>query len=178
MSELHQLIQDVDKARTRYVSCVYGLAFELSVFKPDTNAWSILDITEHLVYAEDVGVWGIWKALEAYQRGVPLWEGEHVNGGHSIEQVVGKTWKEKEIAPEVAAPRIGGVLSFWIAALEARQKILKSLAKQLEGHPLEEIIYPHPISGPLDARQRLQFLRFHIDRHREQAESIKRIYGS
>ena len=31
----------------------------------------------------------------------------------------------------------------------------------------------YPISGPLDVRQRLEFLRFHLDRHRAQVEQVK-----
>ena len=75
--------------------------------------------------------------------------------------------------PEVAAPRLGGSLTFWIHSLRSRQYVLEALAAELAGAPLQEIIYPHPISGPLDAHQRLQFLRFHLNRHREQVERVK-----
>lgn len=178
MSELRQLILDVKTARTRYLNEVYGLSQDLSLYKPEDTSWSILDVTEHLVHAEDVGVLGIWKAYFAFSLGNSLWNGDLVHSGSSIEQVVEDTWQPKEVAPDIAAPRIGGVLAYWVSALESRQSILEALEEQLEGIQLEDIVYPHPISGPLDARQRIQFLRFHIDRHREQVESIKRDFVS
>jgi len=174
MSELRQLVLGVKTARTHYLLAVSDLPQDLSKYKPDAESWSILDITEHLVHAEDVGVLGIWKAYSAYSEDDPLWKGDLIHSGSSIEQVVEDTWQPKEIAPEIAEPRIGGALAYWVAALKARQAILEALEKQLKGIPLEDIVYPHPISGPLDARQRIQFLRFHMDRHREQVESIKR----
>ena len=32
--------------------------------------------------------------------------------------------------------------------------------------------HPHPISGPMDFHQRLEFLRFHINRHKDQVSSL------
>jgi hypothetical protein len=38
---------------------------------------------------------------------------------------------------------------------------------------LESVSFPHFLYGPLDAKQRLQFLRFHIDRHIGQIRRIE-----
>jgi hypothetical protein len=69
-------------------------------------------------------------------------------------------------------------LAYWISALRAGHTVLEALGDELEqleaqGVPLEQIIYPHPISGPLDMRQRLEFLRFHLDRHAEQVKTLR-----
>jgi hypothetical protein len=66
-----------------------------------------------------------------------------------------------------------GPLAFWIMMLRANQGLLRALGQAREGHALDAIHYPHPISGPLDMRQRLEFLRFHLDRHRKQIEAIR-----
>jgi hypothetical protein len=44
----------------------------------------------------------------------------------------------------------------------------------MEGLDPEAIIYPHPISGPLNVKQRMEFLRFHMERHIHQIERIKK----
>ena len=116
---------------------------------------------------------GMWKALESTKNGTSLGKGGHVNADLSIEEVVNRTWKKKEGVPEVAAPKWGGPRPFWIASLKACSDPLSALGKELAGHDLASIIYPHPISGPLNVDQRLQFLRFHLDRHRGQIERIK-----
>ena len=172
MNRLAHLVAAVAHARQRYLDATDGLTSEQATFTPEPGRWSILKITEHLVWAEDVGVAGIWKALDGLRRGMPVWTGEPVHRGLAIEEVVARTWREKEQVPDVAAPRWGGALAFWRAALAARQAVLEDLATALDGHDLAAILYPHPISGPLDARQRLEFLRFHLDRHRAQAEAV------
>ena len=43
----------------------------------------------------------------------------------------------------------------------------------LHGLDPEAIIFPHFLFGPLDAVQRLQFLRWHLDHHLAQIEEIK-----
>ncbi|MCG8458619.1 MAG: DinB family protein [Holophagales bacterium] len=174
MRDVEQLVEEVDRARGRYLMSVGGVSAERAAYRPEPSRWSILDVTEHLVWAEEVGVRGIWSALDGLRSGQPVWIGDPVHRGLSIEQVVERTWRTKEQVPEVAAPRWGGSLAYWAACLRSRQAVLEELAKQLEGFDLESVIYPHPISGPLDARQRLEFLRFHLDRHRAQVETLKR----
>jgi len=42
---------------------------------------------------------------------------------------------------------------------------------------LESVVVPHVVSGPLDARQRLEFVRFHLDLHRAQIEAVRSAAG-
>lgn len=173
MSELLNLKQQVAEARKRYLNCVKNLTAEQGTFKPEENVWSAAEITEHLYIAELGGIVGMWKALEGDKIGDPPWKDEHFNRGLTIEQVIEKTWQSKENVPDGAGPRMLGPLKIWMCALESCESLLNVLAENLEGKELENIIYPHPISGPLDVRQRFEFLRFHMDRHRAQVERLK-----
>ena len=83
------------------------------------------------------------------------------------------TWQTKEKVPEVAKPRWGGALDFWIEALKACQPLLAALETALADYDPAKIIYPHPISGPLNVVQRIEFLRFHLNRHQSQVERVK-----
>lgn len=168
-----QLINEVNAARALLIATASNLTFEQATFKPSAEAWCITEILEHMVRAEQAGISGIWKALDGFKRHQPVWVGEMVNRDLTIEEVVAKTWQEKEIVPEIAAPIWGGSLSFWIAMLRGMQVVLSELEKALDGVNLTDVIYPHPISGPLDVRQRLEFLRFHLNRHQGQIESLK-----
>jgi len=173
MSELERLKQDVITARSNYLDSVRNLTVNQGNVKPSADVWSAAEITEHLYHAEFGGIAGMWKALEGYKAGNPPWKEAHHNTGLTIEQVVDKTWQPKEKVPTGAGPHIGGPLIFWIYALESCQYHLDKLTQSLEGYDLNTIIYPHPISGPLDVRQRYEFLRFHIERHKNQVESLK-----
>jgi hypothetical protein len=173
MAGLSHLIQEVESARRRYIGSVEVLSPEQAHFKPAPDVWSAVENTEHIVRAEWGGINGMWKAVDGAETGNPAWDGDPRHRGKSIEQIVTETWQEKEQVPPVAAPTWRGPLAFWIAALQANKSVLRGLAGALERHDLEAIHYPHPISGPLDMRQRLEFLRFHLDRHRNQVEELK-----
>ncbi len=91
----------------------------------------------------------------------------------STEQIIEKTWQAKEKVPEIAKPRWGGPVEYWIAALRACQSLLDALNSALTGLDPEQVIYPHSISGPMNVTQRMEFLRFHLERHQRQIENIK-----
>ena len=168
MNQLDQLLSDVAAARSSYINKVAALTEEQAHWKPAPDVWSAVENTEHLYWAEHGGIWGMWRAFHAKRAGTPIWEGERIHNGLPIEEIVARTWQPKEVVPAVAAPRMGGPSAFWLSALTSLQEPLSDLADALADEELDTLIHPHPISGPLNIRQRFEFLRFHIDRHRNQ----------
>lgn len=75
-------------------------------------------------------------------------------------------------------PQTNGPLAYWVASLAACQPVLNALEQKLDGLDLEAVVAPHFLSGPLDARQRLEFLRWHMDHHRQQIGEILRLRSS
>lgn len=172
MSGADQLIRAVEASRESLLATVAGFSSAQVAFRPGEGQWSVIDVVEHLYLAEMSGVAKIWAALEAFREG-QRWVEPHTNRGKSIETIIATTWKPKEIAPPIATPHIGGPIQFWVTATRSLQPILSELGAQLDQAPLEEVIFPHFLSGPLDARQRLEFLRFHIQRHVDQIARIR-----
>jgi hypothetical protein len=117
-----------------------------------------------------------WAAVDGLRAG-RAWAEALPNRGKRIEDVVATTWKPKEVAPPIATPHIGGPLEFWLSATRSLSDILADLGAQLEGVNLEEVVFPHYLSGTLDGRQRLEFLRFHIDRHLGQIGRVRTSAG-
>ena len=173
MSKVDDLIQRVQEARHRFIQNISELNHEQALFKTAPDKWSILENTEHIVWAEKIGVCKMWMSVEDFKKNPIVWANPPIHDGLSIETIIEKTWQPKEQAPEIAKPHWGGTLDFWIAALQANQPVLETLGKMLIGLNLEQIIYPHPISGPMNVVQRFDFLIFHLDRHRQQIDSIK-----
>ena len=173
MSNLHLLIHQVKQARQEFIAEATGLSSAQASFKSSEAIWSVVDNAEHMVWAEMGGINGIWKTLEAIKNNKPIWAGEAIHHGLSIEVIVEKTWQPKEIVPEIAKPRWGGPVEYWLASLQNCQILLEALGEALMGYDPEKIIYPHIISGPLNVVQRMEFLRFHLNRHQKQIERIK-----
>jgi hypothetical protein len=76
-----------------------------------------------------------------------------------------------EIESLIATPHNGGPVEFWRSAFLSVTPVLAQLGKRLQGQPLQEIVFPHYLMGPLDGRQRLEFLRWHMDWHIKQINS-------
>lgn len=172
MSELHDLVRTVENARNAVIDPVKGLRPDQATFKPAPNVWTVVENVEHLYLAEISGLAKIWAAARQVKGGVN-WTEARPNHGKSIEEVVATTWKPKEIAPGIATPHIGGPLEVWISSLRSLRAVLADLAKELDGLDLEAIVFPHFLSGPLDGRQRLEFLRFHMERHVDQIARLR-----
>jgi hypothetical protein len=95
----------------------------------------------------------------------------------SIDELVARSWKAQEGAPALCSPMLGGPLAYWKEAFALCERLLEALHPALEGLDVENVIYPHFISGPLDLGQRLEFRRFHMDRHLGQIERVKQTPG-
>lgn len=169
---VHELVGSVERARNAVIDTVRNLRPDQGSFKPSPDEWSIAENVEHLYLAEISGLTKIWAAARQVRDGI-AWPNGRPNHGKSIENVVATTWKPKEVAPGIATPHIGGPLEAWISSLRSLRSVLADLAKELDGVELEAIVFPHYLSGPLDGRQRLEFLRFHMERHLEQIRRVQ-----
>ncbi len=176
MDRILERIEAADAARRRIIDANRGLAAAQAAFKA-AGGWSVQAHIEHLVLSEQRGVQRIWLAAEALRRGAPLQVGEAVHRGRPIEAVIARTWKPKEKAMAETDPVGEGPLSYWIARYEACQTTLGRIPQVLSGLDPSQVLDLHYLSGPLDAYQRLEFLRFHTDRHYDQVERLKRTEG-
>ena len=128
---------------------------------------------EHLVLAERGGFHLIWSAADAYRAGTPVREGASENTGRSIEEIIAATWEPKEKAPPGAPPEGNWSLGAWASQFRSCDGPLEDPNRHLEGLPLDRVIYPHFLSGPLDALQPLDFIRFHMEYHLLQIRRIR-----
>lgn len=83
-----------------------------------------------------------------------MWTEANPNRGKTIEEIVKATWREKETAPESAEPNMGGPLTYWTALFRASQQVVERVAEEIRADELDDVIYPHFLSGPLTMRQR------------------------
>ena len=174
MKDVPELIGEAAASRREVINAVSSLTAAQTGFKPTAEQLSPQEQIEHLVLAELNGLDFMWRAAEGLRNGTPVWRGDAVHEGLPVEEVVAKTWRPREKAPPGATPTGEGTLAYWIARLEAGQRVLETLGGKLEGLDLSRVIYLHYLSGPLDANQRLEFLSFHMARHLAQIETIRK----
>lgn len=172
MNKVNVLIAEVAIARDNYLSIIDKLTQSQASYQVSENEWSIINITEHLFWAEQGGIFGMWNTLHAIREGKMERTFDSVHKDLPIQQIIDLTWQPKEQVPAVAAPRLGGTLVFWRYSLQSLQAVLEAFGRDLQENELRIQAHPHPISGAMDFQQRLEFLTFHIDRHRNQVQNI------
>ncbi|WP_132051335.1 DinB family protein [Pseudocnuella soli] len=172
MNTVLKLIEEVATARTSYLNIIANVTEAQASWKPQPDVWNIIEITEHLFWAEQGGILGMWKTLHAIRAGSMDRTYASIHKDMPIEQIIALTWQPKEQVPAVAAPRLGGNISFWKPSLHSLQEVLAAFGEDLQENELRLQAHPHPISGPMDFQQRIEFLRFHINRHADQASRL------
>jgi hypothetical protein len=167
MTDTDQLIQEVEHSRAPLIAAVTGLTEAQGVFRPSEGQWSVAEVLEHLYFG---GAVGHGEDLGSAQRprGQQGLVGRTTESGqvHRIDRAA--TWKAKEVAPPIVTPHIGGPIQFWLTATQSLRPLLADLGAELRNTNLEDVVFPHFLSGPLDGRQRVAFLRFHLQRHADQ----------
>lgn len=177
LAEVRELAADIANARQSMLRESQSLAAAQAEFRPSEAEWSITQVIEHLVWAEHSGLNKMMVAMDAHRRGEPVWSGHNENRGKDIDDIIEATWKEREVAPPIAEPKWGGPLSYWLAFFQSNQGTVESVGGEIRETELDEVVFPHFLSGPLTLRQRLQFLRFHIEHHLPQVQRIKESSG-
>jgi hypothetical protein len=172
MNSVKNLINDVASARKSYLLQLEKITEQQAQWKPAPESWNMMEITEHLFWAEQGGILGMWKTLHAIREGKMECTYESNHKEMPIEKIIELTWQTKEKVPAVAAPRLGGTIFFWRESLKSLQNILEAFGNDIRDDELRILAHPHPISGAMDFQQRLEFLRFHIDRHRDQVHRL------
>lgn len=173
-NRLDLLFDEIKTSRSRVVQLTQNVSTELGMLRIKPDSWNIQEVIEHLVLAERGGFDLIYTAAESFRNGNPIWSKPSVNDGLSIEEIIKNTWKPKEKAPESATPSGKWSLGVWLSHFKNCDDLLLNLKEVLEDLPLDKVIYPHFLCGPLNVIQRLEFIRFHIDRHYAQITDIKK----
>jgi len=96
MNTVQRLIQDVSTVRQSFLKKISNVTEVQAQWKPEPEVWSITEITEHLFWAEQGGIVGMWKTLYAIRDGKLERNYESIHKDMPIEQVIDKTWQIKE----------------------------------------------------------------------------------
>jgi hypothetical protein len=161
------------EAKRHFVfTLLYGLSADQTTFEVGPGRWSILTVLEHVVIAEEM-------VLADIQRAPPGTAPKSPEAFHMVIKVL-----EKDIPAEVPVPELeptGGVpLDDLIMRWENARSGLRRIFDRIPPETLTVPICRHPVAGPMDARETLEFLAVHLDHHLRQirriGESFARIW--
>ncbi len=166
-----EAIGSIVQARARIIEKACCLSADETLFKPDPSVWCVSEILEHVYLCEMWVLADIWSRAEADSvRSEP--EIESADQGDTFEAIIRPFDAQKIKAPEPLIPSGTGNARFWVEALRANQEIVDALPQLFSETDPRKIVFPHFIVGPLNVIQWLEFLPYHLDRHRVQIEGL------
>ncbi len=169
IAELKQLFDALEMKRQNLFSLIYTLSADQTTFRIGPAGWSILMHLEHVIIAEELIVADI-RRLDA--EGVASLPAKSVESFQMVMQVL-----EKDIPVGVPLPELeptGQVsLEELIIRWEKARTGLKQIAERIPAVRLKTPLSRHPVAGPLDARETLEFMLVHLDHHRRHIQRIR-----
>ena len=162
----------IEEQRRLLLDEIARLSHEQQNFKPSPEAWSILQVVNHLLYAEANSVKYLQKKMQGVSS-VP--KGGVLSGVRSFALNVALRLPVKYKAPKFALPVQEEVYVFenireqWNEVRDEFRKILD----QIDADTDEKLIFKHPVAGRLNIYQTLSFLHEHIEHHFKQVERIR-----
>ena len=167
-AELKIRYDALEAKRQSIFTLLYGLSADQTTFRVGPGRWSILMVLEHVVIAEEMVLADIQRTGTAGPAGTAPKSPEAF---HMVIKVL-----EKDIPVEVPLPELeptGGVsLDDLIIRWEAARTGLRQALEKIPPETLTAPICPHPVAGPMDARETLEFLAVHLDHHLRQIRRI------
>ncbi len=147
---------------------LYGLSADQTTFRVGPGRWSILMVIEHVIIAEEMLLADIRRTAAAGSAGAAPKSPEAF---HMVIKVL-----EKDIPVEVPPPELepmGGVpLDDLIVRWEAARTGMWQALEEIPPETFTTPICRHPVAGPMDARETLEFLAVHLDHHLRQVRRI------
>lgn len=166
---VYALLDQIDVQRAAIVSEVAALPDAAQRWRAHDDAWSPLDVIEHLVLAEQV-VLGDLESAPTRMAPAPTVV-------HGLRRSM--VWLVLRLGIRVRVPvdrlRPTGKTTF--AALHTQwddQHIaLRRLVTGMDRRGLQRHIFRHPIAGPLNTSQALRLLSAHLATHHRQLERLR-----
>lgn len=164
--------KSIEEQRKNLLDEIAKLSHTQQNFKPAPEAWSILQVVNHLLYAETNVVKYMLKKIQ----GIATVEKAGVQA--KVRSAVLNTFLKSPLkfkAPKAAMPAQEEVYIFenlrrqWNEVRAEFGKILD----QLNPADAEKLLFKHPISGKFNIYQTMSFLQEHIAHHIRQIGRIK-----
>ena len=171
--DLQSRFDALEERRHHLLAQIDGYSPEQQAFRPAPHAWAIRDVAHHLLLVEQ----GVLRALSSHQRPDP--------GRRTVRDRVGALLVRlvfalgirvkmpiKGLQPQ-GDPPLDEIRRQWQQARVAMAAFLE----QVDSAQLRQSLLRHPVAGPLDLLQGLDFLGQHFDHHLRQIRRIRSAAG-
>jgi len=172
LAVLSERLVVLDRTREAFLLSVRSSSDRQRSFRPAPRTWSMLDVTEHLVLAEEKSLLGVLKGPQAGTRVTPVSQARMF----AVRLVLATSIRVKVPVPTVipaGASTLEELEARWEQARRGVEEAFASVSIADAGAAR----FRHPLAGWVTAREGLGFLVGHIRHHAGQLERIRRAPG-
>ena len=177
MPDLRPALDDLDAAREAFLARVGALTDAQRAFRPAPDAWSSVEIAEHVWRTEKGLAWGLDRQVQAGDDRRDLGPrtpggldrlAEAMRGGGRIRMPEGAA---KYVAPQGAAWE--DVRAGWRATGDEWRRVAATVPDALA----EVGVLGHPLAGPLTPAEGARFAALHAEHHGRQLDRVEAAEG-
>ena len=161
-----ELVTYLEQSRASLLASVEGRTAEELTRRPEPDAWSALEILDHLSLVERGIAARLASSAERARQLGPDPSTDSVL--HSLDAFSITTVTRPFRSPAPLQPRNGLTLSETVAALRVTRAQLLAAVEALDGLAIEGIRFPHPMLGEFNLYQWILFIGQHEERHTKQ----------
>jgi uncharacterized damage-inducible protein DinB len=168
---MQTLLTHLETSRKAFLDEVAGLTPEQCAVRPSMDAWSILEVVEHIATVE-IGILEVFRTRLFAQPCPPEYKAQTAGKDQLVVDAM-KDRTRRRISPDLVKP--AGRWPDASSALQAFDRARIALMEFLreEKRDLRNYCAPHPALKALDGHQWILFIVSHTDRHREQIADLK-----
>ena len=172
LPELVHRTTTLDRVRDEFLARVRAASAAQRMFRPAPEAWSMLEVTEHLVLAEEKGLLGMLKGPPQGTTATPM---------ARLRMVAVRFVMKTDIRVKVPVARVLPQGEATLPELEARwgeaRRGLELILEPITATDAGMARYRHPIAGWVTAPEGVSFIADHIRHHARQLVRIQRSAG-
>lgn len=173
-----ELTSHLLETRAALKSAVDAVPFTARRRVPPSGGWSIAGVVHHLSVVERIVARVLGAQIEAARAGGLGPERETgpllptIDDGWVVDR------ERKIAAPTNLEPPVDVTFEAAWAVLEQSRAALLQVVREADGLAIGEIVFPHPVAGPLNGYEWLAFVGHHETRHAAQVREIAAAVGS
>jgi len=172
LPELAKQFATLDQAQRAFLSVLRGGSHAQLGFRPVPGAWSMVEVTEHLVLAEERSLLGVLKGPQPGTWVTPVAQFRMA----MVRLVLASSLRVKVPVPTVV-PEGTATLAELEARWEAARRGVNAAFEPITAADAGAARFRHPLAGWVTAREGLGFLVGHIGHHARQLTRIRQAAG-
>lgn len=173
--KIQELVDLLYSERQKVLDAVSGLSNAQLEHRPGDGLWSISEILHHLALTEEANSKFMSRLIRQADSGSlvpdPSPDQSVLDCLDSFAETLHNT---KATAPDFVAPKEHAPVADSLARLESALAGMIDKVKQLGPYDLSQVVYPHPLLGPLNGYQWVVISGRHEGRHAAQIRRIKK----